>query len=251
MRTVRFKKRLAVVLSLVLFVSLLGHPVVAKTAKKPTVSKMITVDIGDTENINIKANGYTVKQVYAFPIGKMIKIKSVSKKAIVVEGVETGMAKVRVFVSAKKKKGKAQLFAYYTDVAILEANIVEPSATPIPTKAPTPTPVKTEEPTKEPKPSGPCTIVVNNIQDTLKMVTVTASSAMPGDTFTVTVKPVSGEFGTYHNPYPSIRASYYTGYTYEHMDTVGTDIKEKDICEKTFKVPNDIVPGSQITVNVN
>ncbi len=252
MRQMHYKKRLAVILSLVLLVSLFPQPVVAKTVKKPTVSKMITVDPGDVETINIKANGYSIKEVYAFPIGDEVFITHTSNKAIKVKGLQTGMAKVRIFIYAQYKKRKRQLFDYYTDVAILEANTTDPSLEPTQTAKPTPTPVKTPEPTptEEPTPSGPCNIVINNIQAT-RAVSCSTYTAVAGDTFTVTVTPTSGKFGTFTNPYPSIRATFYTGYTYENLKTVGSEVKEEDICQKTFVVADNVVPGSQITVNVN
>ena len=105
------------VLMMVVFFEPLGSKMQA--ASRPTVSKKVSVDLGEFKKLSIKKNGFVIKKVTAKSKDKSIaKVAKVTKSYITVKGVKKGSAKLAIRIKAAKKGKKIKIYSLTTKVTV-------------------------------------------------------------------------------------------------------------------------------------
>lgn len=135
-------------------------------AKKPSVAKKASVEVGKTTTIKVKNSNKKAKVTWKTSKKTVAKITKAVKKGVkasaTVKGIKEGKAKITATYKLGKKSTKLTCtvtvkkatVATQTPAANTQAPVVSPSASAAPSKAPegTTKPTKTPRPTKTPSP---------------------------------------------------------------------------------------------------
>lgn len=139
---------LAFIMTFIVLLGMMPMSVVKvnSAAKKPTIAKKTTVEVGKKKTLKIVKNGYTINKIVSAKSSKKSVAKvTVKGKKVKVTGKKAGKSKVTIVIRAKKK-GKTKKFKLKTTVTVKKAT-VEPTPTPT-------TPTTEVKPETKPEPKS-------------------------------------------------------------------------------------------------
>ena len=190
------KKGIAVALAAAMVVTL--APASADAAKKPSVKKKASVQVGKTTKIKVKNGSKKAKVTWKTSNKKVAKITKKTTKGnkatATVKGVKKGKAKITASYKLGKKKAQKLV------CTVTVGNATVPVATPTPGTNTTPTPVPTNQgggstvtpPPSDPTPT-PTPVSTPTPSPRPKNKNLDAWQAAEGSTFTIDGKVEAGE----------------------------------------------------------